>query len=115
MKSIRQVLLSLLCVGPTALWIIFMFLSPFLPNDSNPNRLFDAGDLYPGVFGKITITFLVVGVITALAFALRACMGKGVPKRQAAVWGIALVLGNVFVLPFFWFINIRGSNATRAE
>ena len=107
MNSMKHLLLALACVGPIALWVIYMLVSPFLPADADANQLFSATDLYPGAFGKIILTVVFVGVTTALIFAVRVFNGKDVPKEQRTMWGVLLIFGNIVVLPFFWLKFVR--------
>jgi hypothetical protein len=107
MNSMKQLFLALACVGPIVLWVIYMLVSPFLPTDTPPNQLFNAGDLYPGVFGKITLAVVFVGFVTAIIFAVRVMLGRDVPKGEGTLWGVLLLLGNIIVLPIFWLKFVR--------
>ncbi len=98
---------GILSIAPIAIWLLFMFISPFLEQETQPQGLFTFWDLYPGVFGKITVFAVTIGLIFALFLAFKVFRNAFVPKEKKILWLCLLVPGNVFILPFFWSIYIR--------
>jgi len=84
-----------------------MIISPFLPQETQSQGLFTFLDLYPGVFGKITVYTVLIGLIFTLFLVIKVSGNAFVPKDKKTLWLVLLILGNVIILPFFWLICIR--------
>jgi hypothetical protein len=97
---------GIFCIGPILLWLIFEIQSPFVEPNIPQNGLFETMDLYSGVLGHLAEIGIIVGIVVALVFGIRAFKGKDVPEGRAVLWGFLLLLGNVLVLPFFWYLCI---------
>lgn len=108
-KSVK-ILLGILCISPILFWLIFMFQSPINQQAIPQDRLFEPTDLYSGILGELVIFGIIIGVALSIFFAIKSFMGKGVPEKQKNLWGVLLLFGNLFVLPFYWFLFIWKAN-----
>ena len=56
--------------------------------------------------------FLILGLLLTFAFIAYAATSSAVPKEKRALWIAVLILGNISVLPFFWYWYIWGANSS---
>ncbi|MCI0707354.1 MAG: hypothetical protein L0Y80_07730 [Ignavibacteriae bacterium] len=110
MSTLTKVVLGVLCIGPIALWIVSILLSPIIQAEVPSGRLFEPMDLYPGPMGKLALAGIVIGVIASIVFAVRTFRDKGIPKEERIRWSILLLLGNLVALPIYWFIYVWRNN-----
>jgi len=74
--------LGILSITPLTIWLLFLFISPFLPQETPSKGLFTFWDLYPGTFGKITVCAIIVGLIFTLFLVIKVFGGAFVPKKK---------------------------------
>jgi hypothetical protein len=53
------------------------------------------------LYGFLLALLLIVGYLIYLFYT------EYVPKEKKVLWGVVLILGNIFALPFFWFFYLR--------
>lgn len=103
MSKLFKLIIGVLFSAPILLWIIFMFISPFIQVKNSSNQLYGIQDLYPGPFGHFVLVLILIGATFGIILGILTFMGKGLPTNRKNLWGLLLVLGNVFVLPFYWY------------
>jgi len=109
LKKNIDVTFAILSIAPISIWLLFSFISPFIGQDDNSKGLFTIMDLYPGLFGKITVFALFVGFFFAIYLAIKVLQNNFVPKEKKYLWVFLLVFGSIVILPFFWSFYIRKS------
>ena len=109
MKKNTDVTFAILSIAPISIWLLFSFISPFIGQGDNTKNLYTIMDIYPGLFGKITIFTLFVGFFFAIYLVIKVMRNNFVPKEKKYLWMFLLVFGSVIVLPFFWSFYIRKS------
>ena len=82
MKKNIKVTYGILSIAPIAIWLLFMFISPFIEQSTQPTGLYTAGDLYPGTLGKFTVLAILIGIFFALFLAIKVLRNKFVPKEK---------------------------------
>jgi len=106
MTKASKKLLGLLSFVPIVLWLLNLPVAPFIPVEAPPDRLFTTMDLFPGLWGKVTLAAGVLGFLAALLLGISSFMGYRVPKDRRLFWGIVLIFGSLFALPFYWWFRV---------
>jgi hypothetical protein len=107
LKQNRKIIYAAFSFVPVIIWFLFPILSPVIEPDAQTQGLFTFWDLYPGIFGKITMFAIMSGFAFAMFLSLKVFRNNFVPEEKKKKWVLLLVAGNIIILPLFWFLYIR--------
>jgi hypothetical protein len=107
LKKNVKIIYGVFSFVPLIIWFLFPILAPILEPDTQLIGLNTFWDLYPGIFGKITMFAIMTGFAFALFLSLKVYRNNFVPEEKKKKWVLLLVAGNIIILPVFWYIYIR--------
>ena len=95
---------GILAIAPIISFLIFAVLMIFGPTSFYGNQVPDdyMSEVWAGIVG-------VIFVVIWLAFADHARSNERLPAEKRNLWFVVILLGNAYVLPFYWWWYIRES------
>lgn len=93
--------LGLLSIGPILVFLgSGIWLASKVASSTYSTSALDAS-MQMRLYGFLLALLLIAGYLIYLFYT------EHVPKEKKVLWGVVLVLGNIFAIPFFWFFYLR--------